>query len=269
MPAPRVTPMTLATVWHALQSICREMRDVVDRTSQNYLMAALHDISTREVRDLPVFDTETYHRVPRRRVHCPRCGPKLERLAWLHRYARVTARLAESVVRLCQQLPIKHVAAFYGLGWDTVKKLDKATLSAQLEPPDLDGLEMLAMDEFAIHKGHRYATVVIEPLRKRVLWVGKRIATGTACRSSSRCSVGHAAPSSCRRDGHERGVPPRGAGPIPQRGDRVRHVPRGGEVRARDDDRVRIDEANRLRQTSVPARSSRARAGCYSAIGPA
>jgi len=29
------------------------------------------------------------------------------------------------------------------------------------------------MDEFAIQKGHRYATVVIEPLRKRVLWVGR------------------------------------------------------------------------------------------------
>src|SRR3990172_9148678 len=45
MPAPRVTPMTLATVWHALQSICREMRDVVDRTSQNYHMAPLHDMA--------------------------------------------------------------------------------------------------------------------------------------------------------------------------------------------------------------------------------
>ena len=133
----------------------------------------LHDVSERVIRDLPIFDAETYIRMPRRRVHCSRCGPRLERLGWLHRYARVTRRLAESVVRLCQQLPIKHVATLYGLGWDTVKELDKATLNEQLGPPDLDGLEVLAMDEFAIHKGHRYATVVIEPLRKRVLWVGR------------------------------------------------------------------------------------------------
>ena len=28
------------------------------------------------------------------------------------------------------------------------------------------------MDEFALHKGHRYATVIVEPLRRQVLWVG-------------------------------------------------------------------------------------------------
>lgn len=136
-------------------------------------VAAVHDVSERVIRDLPLFDAETYLRVPRRRVQCPRCGPKVERLAWLHRYARVTTRLADSVVRLCQQLPIKHVADFYGLGWDAVKELDMAALETQLGPPDLDGLEVLAMDEFAIQKGHRYATVVIDPRRKRVLWVGR------------------------------------------------------------------------------------------------
>jgi transposase len=136
-------------------------------------VAAVHDVSVRVVRDLPLFDAETFVRRPRRRVQCPWCGPKLERLSWLHRYARVTRRLAESVVRLCQQLPIKHVADFYGLGWDTVKDLDKAALEERLGPPDLDGREVLAMDEFAIQKGQRYATVIIEPRRKQLLWVGR------------------------------------------------------------------------------------------------
>jgi hypothetical protein len=31
----QVTPMTLSTVWHSFQSICKEMRHVIDRTSQN------------------------------------------------------------------------------------------------------------------------------------------------------------------------------------------------------------------------------------------
>jgi N-methylhydantoinase B len=37
--------MTLSTVWHSFQSICKEMRHVIDRTSQNYLIAQLHDVS--------------------------------------------------------------------------------------------------------------------------------------------------------------------------------------------------------------------------------
>jgi N-methylhydantoinase B len=38
-------PVTLATVWHALQSTCREMRYIIDRTAQNYLIGQLHDVS--------------------------------------------------------------------------------------------------------------------------------------------------------------------------------------------------------------------------------
>ena len=40
-----VDPITLSTVWHGMQSIAREMRHVVDRTAQNYLLAVLHDMA--------------------------------------------------------------------------------------------------------------------------------------------------------------------------------------------------------------------------------
>lgn len=132
----------------------------------------VHETMIRCIRDLPVLDAETYVWVPRYRVACPTCGPKLETLPWLSPWERVTKRLAESVVRLCRILPVKHVAEFYGLDWDTVKNLDVAALAAQLLPVDLSRVTRIAMDEFAVRKGHRYATVVVEPHRKRVLWVG-------------------------------------------------------------------------------------------------
>ena len=40
---PTVDPTTIATVWHSMQSICREMRDVMSRTAQKFLIAQLHD----------------------------------------------------------------------------------------------------------------------------------------------------------------------------------------------------------------------------------
>ncbi len=41
-----IDPITLATIWHSFQSTCREMRNVVERTAQSYLMAHLKDLST-------------------------------------------------------------------------------------------------------------------------------------------------------------------------------------------------------------------------------
>jgi transposase len=138
-----------------------------------FMVTSIHDIEERWVRELPLFDADCWLLVHRVRVRCPLCGPKLEDLPWLEPYARVTRRLADSVARLCQVLPIKHVAAEYRLDWKTVKAIDQEYLQRTLGPPDLEGLEQIVMDEFAIQKGHRYATVILEPATRRVLWVGR------------------------------------------------------------------------------------------------
>lgn len=157
-------------VWIELNPIWGRLR----RCSEcGQATTAIHDVTERWIRDLPIFDAQTHLLVHRVRVACPQCGPRVEALPWLDRYARVTRRLAESVARLCQLVPIKQAAAYFDLHWQTVKDIDKTYLEETLGPPELSGVTVLAMDEFAIHKGHRYATVVVEPSTKRVLWVGR------------------------------------------------------------------------------------------------
>lgn len=134
---------------------------------------SIHDSEERRVRDLPIFEVPVELVLPRLRLVCSRCGPKLERLDWLEPYARVTSRLALSVARMCKVMSVRHVAAYYGLDWDTVKQIDCRHLERELGPVDLAGVVAIGMDEFAIQKGHRYATVIVEPSRKRVLWVGR------------------------------------------------------------------------------------------------
>jgi transposase len=107
------------------------------------------------------------------RVECPRCGPKVQQVDWLDPYARVTRRLARGVALLCELLPIKHVAAYFDLKWDAVKRLHKRYLAEKLGAIDLHDVSIIAMDEFALKKGHRYATVIIDPIRREVLWVGR------------------------------------------------------------------------------------------------
>lgn len=133
----------------------------------------VHDYSWRYVRDLPLLGASTELVVHRRRLACPDCGPKLEALSWLHPYARVTRRLAESVARLCAVASIKHVAEHFALGWHQVKEIDKQQLLLKLGPVDLSGVTQIALDEFAIHKGQSYATVIAEPATRRILYVAK------------------------------------------------------------------------------------------------
>lgn len=134
---------------------------------------SIHDAEERWIRDLPILGKETWLLISRRRVLCPHCGPKVEQLSWLDIYSRYTKRFQDAVARLCQVASHKHVAAEYGINRKTVKNIDKRYLQHELGPIDLNGLSILAMDEFAIQKGHRYATVVIDPRCKKVLWVGR------------------------------------------------------------------------------------------------
>jgi transposase len=81
--------------------------------------------------------------------------------------------LAKSVARMCNVMPIKRVAEHYGLHWGTVKDIDKAYLERTLEPARPGKVQLLMMDEFALHKGQSYATVVADAETRRALWVGK------------------------------------------------------------------------------------------------
>jgi transposase len=135
-------------------------------------VTAVHEVIAREVRDLPILEAETWLVLPRARVLCPDCGPTVEAVPWLDKYQRMTRRCVDAIARLCQVLPIKHVAQWYRLGWDTVKQIDARALAARLGPVELEGLRVVAFDEFALHRGQRYATVAACPFTKRVLWVG-------------------------------------------------------------------------------------------------
>jgi transposase len=133
----------------------------------------IHDWEERWVRDLPAWGAATVLLVHLRRVKCDHCGTAMEEVPWLSPYARVTKRLALSVARLCRAAPIRQVAEHFGLSWDQTKGIHKAYLREHLGEPDWSKVTTFGMDEFAIQKGHRYATVIINPQTREVLWVGR------------------------------------------------------------------------------------------------
>jgi len=57
----------------------------------------------------------------------------------------MTKRLADKIAGLAQVLPIKHVAAWFGVSWDTVKQIDQRALVARLGPVDLSQVRQIAI----------------------------------------------------------------------------------------------------------------------------
>jgi transposase len=133
----------------------------------------VHDVSRRRVRERDLFDRRVWLDVPLRRVECLQCGRATERLAWLAPHSRLTTRMVAWVEVLAALLPIRHVEQLTGLHWHTIKGIDRRRLERTLQPPDLSELRHLIMDEFALHKGHRYATVAMCADTQQVLWIGE------------------------------------------------------------------------------------------------
>lgn len=133
----------------------------------------VHDRQWRRIRERDLLDRRVWLQVPIRRVDCLRCGRRRERIAWLAPRARMTRRLQAWIEALAQLMPIRHVSALTGVHWQSVKTLDRRRLQAAHGRFEAGAVRRLVMDEFALHKGHRYATVIMDAQTLRVLWVGK------------------------------------------------------------------------------------------------
>ena len=134
----------------------------------------IHSREERVIRDLNLASTRIWLRCHYRKVFCPCCKRILtEELDLFIPYQRVTKRLACYIHELCKVLTVKEVADHLGLNWKTVRKIDKHFLEEEYGKTDYQGLRILAVDEIAIRKGHRYLTIVLDYLSGRVVWVGK------------------------------------------------------------------------------------------------
>jgi transposase len=69
-------------------------------------------------------------------------------------------------------MTILDVARHLGVGWDMIKDIQKRDLSRRYAKPKLKHLRVIAIDEIAVAKGHRYLTVVMDLESGAVVFVG-------------------------------------------------------------------------------------------------
>lgn len=128
----------------------------------------------RRIRDFPIWGRRCYLVVEMVRVDCPRCGVVIEGLEWVERYARQTIRYEKYVARLCDLLPVSDVADWEGLGKDAVYRMDKKWLQRREAKREARPVRYLGIDEIALRKGHRYATVFYDLERREVIGLVQR-----------------------------------------------------------------------------------------------
>ena len=120
-------------------------------------------------------------RVRFHRYECQSCGNTFnEDIDTKYPGTRVTWKAALWIKALLKlNMTVKAVSLLTDIHWETISKIHKELMDDELEKRkaklETDGYKPkhLAVDEFAIHKGHTYATCVMDLDEGDVLWFGK------------------------------------------------------------------------------------------------
>ena len=110
-----------------------------------------------------------------RRVDCPRCGIKVERVPWAEGKSPITTRYAWFLAGWAKRLSWSGVAKVFHTSWYHVACAVEQAVEWGRQHMVLEGITAIGVDELAWQKGHRYVTVVyqINDGCKRLLWVGQ------------------------------------------------------------------------------------------------
>jgi len=153
-------------------------------------------LSARRFAFVPLWQIAVTFVYAMRRVNCPTCGVKVERVPWCDGKNHMTTTyrwfLADQPVvgarakRLCW----KGVAEAFGTTWQNVFRSVKHAVSWGLAHRSLEGIASIGVDEVQWQKGHKYLTLApvqavrgqIDAGSKRLLWIGKDRTTKTFLR---------------------------------------------------------------------------------------
>lgn len=111
-----------------------------------------------------------------RRVNCPRCGIKVERVPWAEGKNHLTTTYAWFLAKWAKRLSWKEVADAFQTKWDTVFRSVKMAVVWGLANRNLDNITAIGIDEICWKKkGSKFLTLVyqIDNGCKRLLWIGK------------------------------------------------------------------------------------------------
>ena len=109
-----------------------------------------------------------------RRVNCPTCGVKVERVPWGDGKCTLTTEFKWFLASWAKRMSWKEVAEAFCVTWDHVYVSVKHAVTWGKGHRDLCNIESIGVDEVQWQRGHKYQTLVyqIDSSCKRLLWIG-------------------------------------------------------------------------------------------------
>lgn len=124
---------------------------------------------------VPLWGIAVFFMYSMRRVDCPRCGIKIERVPWAEGKHNLTTTYQWFLARWAKRLSWSEVAEAFGASWHYVATSVEMAVNWGIEHRALSGITAIGIDEMQWGRGHNYVTVVyqINEGLKRLLWIGQ------------------------------------------------------------------------------------------------
>jgi len=114
-----------------------------------------------------------------RRIVCPGCGVRVEKVPWADRWSRATKSLARAVAELARRTDLSTVADQFSINWKTVASIIRRAVEWGLARRRKRPLRVLGVDEVSRKRGHKYLTLVYDLQHGELVWIGKDRTTET------------------------------------------------------------------------------------------
>lgn len=129
---------------------------------------------TRAFRLLPIGRKPVQAVLNVARVFCARCNiTRQVKVAFADEHRRCARSFERYALELCGSMTMEAVAQHLGIGWATIKDIQKRHLERRYARPKLKHLKEIAIDEISIGRGNKFLTVVMDLRSGAVVFVGK------------------------------------------------------------------------------------------------
>ncbi len=141
-------------------------------------------LPTRRFEFIPMWGIKVFFVYAPRRVSCPDCGIRVERMPWVAGKHQLTETYAWFLAGWARRLSWSEVADAFRTTWDHVFTSVEMAVAWGRMHQELSGIEAIGVDEIAWQRGHKYLTLVyqIDESCRRLLWIGQDRKTKTLLR---------------------------------------------------------------------------------------